>query len=992
MIGLIVINSLYLSPIVLAHYNPTPRWAQAVALLDSTLYVHGGLSDPFNSYSYSSAPEISDLLVLDLSTSFNSSSPPWQLFSSNSSPALAWHTLSAFYPTELLLFGGQPSPNSLTALTGLNDSSGLLSTSNNSGPSFLMEPQNWANEPMRRIRHSSSYTSGKVWLIGGEKADGSGNAFSDHYFFDPSGSEFVQLPSSSSGPPDIYGHASLVLPDGCIVVLGGYCASCSSLVPMDTVWSLNTTQNPLVWERLSISNESLPNPRRDFAAVVLSNGQVLIHGGGDAQLQATYSDGWILDTGQNPMSWNSVPALAQLGQRKDHFAVQAGGCVFFCFGYGSSSPASASLFIYDPTTSSTVMTYTAPSSGSTPAINSLPAPAQTGSAPNSNGGTGAAPGDSPGAPSGSSSGSSDHTTAIALGTTFGVLGLVAGGLATIHYMRRVRNRDRKTAGRFFPLADDPEFSSAGPVSGAAPEAAHSEAQTNERATVAITDIFAHLGISRFRSQPRQPRKDMFADEDTRSFGHPDTMQRQDGEATSVWSLRSVSAVVRGVIGREPSGSVVDRGDHEWEKIDHLREEAQEGLICQGSFHNDFSSHPTHRRDGSFWLYTDPFEDPIQDGEHDDLNLRPSIPEKNADYDHSILRSDGTDDFEWTALDPQDSVLPFAVRSRMLTPLREVSHTSPPTRNPSNSPPSLDELSHGQLTHGHADNPTLSPPISVPPTPQSPTASRSSDSHRVASVPRDSIVSGSTLSHSQSITRPDNWWSRLTKPPLLDRRTSITSPKPLDFRDPTPAPPLVTLEETKKSSATSALSNDTPADIPVEHGRSLSSAHSGRTANTDSAEHLGGSYDVVQRLATDGSGSRRAPSLGSAEITEQGVLAPDDPAPPEISLSSGLPHIDPPRPTLSVAHPAMSVDVETPSEPLMSPKSRPESPKNGDIVNSRVRAYERRLSRELESQQTPTPRNTRRREEVPSQTRPTIQYGVAPRASLFVANPDLGHIP
>jgi hypothetical protein len=313
------------------------RWAQAVAQLESTLYVHGGLSDPFNSYSYSSAPEISDLLVLDLSTSFNSSSPPWQLFSSNSSPFLAWHTLSAFNPTELLLFGGQPGPNSLTVLTGLNDSSGLLSTSNKSGPSFLMEPQNWANEPMRRIRHSSSYTSSKVWLIGGEKADGSGNAFSDHYSFSPSDTEFVLLPSSSSAPPDIYGHASLVLPDGRLLVLGGYCASCSSLVPMNTVWSLKTTQNPAVWETLSISNESLPSPRRDFAAVVLSNGQVLIHGGGDAQLQTTYSDGWILDTGQNPMVWNSAASLAQLGQRIDHFAVQAGGYVLFCFGESHGS-------------------------------------------------------------------------------------------------------------------------------------------------------------------------------------------------------------------------------------------------------------------------------------------------------------------------------------------------------------------------------------------------------------------------------------------------------------------------------------------------------------------------------------------------------------------------------------------------------------------------------------------------------------------------------
>ena len=660
-------------------------------------------------------------------------------------------------------------------------------------------------------------------------------------------------------------------------------------------------------------------------------------------------------------------------------------------GYGSSSPASASLFIYNPTTSSMVTSYIAPSPGSTLAITSLPAPTQTGSQPKSNGGTGTTPGgsESSGTPSNSSgsSGSSNHTTAIALGTTFGVLGLVAGGLATIYYMRRVRNRNRSTARRFFPLADIPEFSSlSGSVDGAAPEAAHLKGQTNERVGgVVSTDILAYLGISKSRSRPGQPRKDMFADEDTRSFGHSSTVQRQDSEGMSVWSLRSVSALVRSMIGREPSGSGVNQGDHEWEKNNHIREGVQEGLIHQGSLHSDYSSHPTHRRDGSFWSYTDPFEDPIPDDEYDDLDLRPGIPEKDADYDHSVLRSDETDDFELTAPCPQDSVWPFSVRSRMLAPLREASYTS--FSDPSNSLPSLQEPSHGQIIHGHADNPALPLPTSISPTPRSPTTSHSSDPHPVTS-PRYSTISGSDLSHSQSICRRDSWWSRLTKPPLLDRRTSITSSKPLDFRDPRPAPPLATLEEAKKSTPTrSNESNDTPVDIPAEHGRSLSSAHSGRTANTDSAEHLGGNYDVVQRLASDGSSSRRALSLGSAEITEQEMLALDNPAPSEIPLSSGLSHVDPPRITQSPADPTMSMDVETPSEPLMSPKSNPISLMRGAIVTSRVRAYERRLSQELESQQTPTSRNTRHREEVPSRTRPTIQYGVVPRASLFIANPD-----
>lgn len=647
-----------------------------------------------------------------------------------------------------------------------------------------------------------------------------------------------------------------------------------------------------------------------------------------------------------------------------------------------------------------VTSYTAPSPGSTPAITSLPPPTQTGSNPFSNGGTGTtSPGGSSSSPSytsGSSSDSSSRTIAIALGTTFGTLGLVAGGLATIYYFKRVR-RNGSAATRFFPLADDPEISSEeGSVGGAGPEAAHFDGQTTGMVRQVgspgvIKDILAYLGVSKFGPRRPQPRRDMFADEDTRSLGwagHSSTMQRQGSEGTSGWSLRSVGALVRGVIGREPSGSGVDQGDDDWEKIDHLREVGEEGLIRQGSLHNEDSSHPTHRRDESFRSNTDPFQDPLQDDEYDDLDLRHGIAEKDVDYDNSLLRSDETDDFEWTALPPQDSVRPFSVRSRMLTPLREVSHTS--FSDPSNSLPSLQEPSHAQVSYGHADNAALSPPPSTSPTSHSPTASRSSDPHPVTSA-RYSTVSDSILSYSPSLSRPDHWWSRLTKSPLLDRRTSITSSKPLDFRDPTPAPPLAPLEETKASFPTPVHSNDTPAGILVAHGRSLSSAHSGRTADTDSAGHLGGSYDVVQRFASDGSGSRRAPSLGSAEISEQGMFAVDNHASAEMALSSASPHTNLPRSTSVPAGPTMSKDVETSSEGLMPPKSNLTPSKKGAVVTSRIRAYERRMSQELESQQTPPPRNTRHREEVPSRTRPTIRYGVAPRASLFIANPDLGHI-
>ncbi|KAF9223690.1 hypothetical protein BS17DRAFT_112719 [Gyrodon lividus] len=982
-------------PLAIAQYTPTPRWGQAAAQSGSRLYVHGGLSDPFNSYSYTSAPEISDLLLLDLSTSFNASSPPWQLLSAHSSPALAWHTLSAFNTTQLLLFGGQPGPDSQTVLTTLNDSAALLSTSSPTSPSFIIQPPNWAGEPMRRMRHSASSTGGKTWIIGGEKADGSGNAFDEHYIFSPSNAEFSLLPSLSNAPPGIYGHASLVMPNGRLVVIGGYCTSCSELVPMNTVWSLDTTQSTLAWQRLSVSSASLPSPRRDFAAVVLANGNVLIHGGGDAQLQVTYNDGWILETSQNPMVWYNVEALAQLDQRKNHFAVQAGGYVLFCFGYGASSPASASLFIYDPTTSSMVSSYIAPSPGSTPAISSLPAPAQTGSSGSGTGSSGNGDGGNtssgdpsssrPSDSSDSGSGSSDHhTTAIALGTTFGVLGLIAGGLATAYYIIRVSNHDRKGAGRFFPLGGDPEVASAEEESrpGAVPVIRRADRKTSE-SNRTWGAILAYLNINQSGHRSYQPRKDMFADEDTRSFGwdgHSGSVRRANSEGTSTWSLRSMGAMVRGIMSRDPSISGAGERWDEWEKTG-FHDGGREGLIRQEEL-DRYSTpplDPTHGRDASLWSYTDTFEDPQPEDDYDDLDLRAGLPGKDPGYDHPILSSHD-DNYDSTPLRLLDATLSLSVPLCMLP--EEVSHTS--LLDPSNSLPSLAESSQEQSTQGHSDNTIFSSqPSSLSQTPYSPTTPCSSYAPPVASPSRYSSILN-YIPPLQPIRRSDSWWSRFAKTPLLDRRTSLVSHKQLDFRDPRPAPPLVRIEESNKTSPILAGSQN----IPIKHGRSVSSAHSGRTANTQSAERLGGSFDVVQRLAPDGSTSWRTPSVASAGTIERGLLAVNSPEPFEASVSETPLFLDPPSIASSqTLLPSSSLEAYG-DAPSLSPIPTPL--KRGTVVSSRVKAYERRMSRELESQLSPPPRNTGKRDEMPSRSRPMIQYGLAPRASLFIANPDSRH--
>lgn len=305
--------------------------------MESTLFVQGGRTDQYNAYSYTSAPVTNDIFTLSLSASFGLSSPPWNYrggcsnCSVSQGPAVAWHTLTPFDTTNLLLFGGDSGPNSPIAVQTNPDSAVLLSIASSDAPVWDFVSDSWANEPIRRIYHTASSTGGKVYVVGGQKDDGSGEAFSNNYVFDPSGPSFSTLPSTN-GPPDITGHQAVVISDGRLLVFGGYSPSQKALIPFTTVWSLDTTQSSPTWTPLSVSSTAVPSPRRGFAAALTDGGKVVIQGGADAVMQTSFDDGWALDTSQDPMVWSSVSSLTELGPRRDHFALGVGSSVLFGFG------------------------------------------------------------------------------------------------------------------------------------------------------------------------------------------------------------------------------------------------------------------------------------------------------------------------------------------------------------------------------------------------------------------------------------------------------------------------------------------------------------------------------------------------------------------------------------------------------------------------------------------------------------------------------------
>ncbi|KZP31800.1 hypothetical protein FIBSPDRAFT_925631 [Athelia psychrophila] len=995
-----------------AQYTDVSRWGQAVAVVEDVLYLHGGKTDPSNGYTYSSAPTTNDLLYLPLNVAFAASSPPWTYISGSSNlstpqgPTLAWHTLSAFNQATVLVFGGDPGPNGEPTLSTLPDSAILLNVFDELVPAWSTEPKSWAAEPLRRVHHSASSTGGKIWLVGGEKDDGSGNALSDHWVFDPSAPSFTLLPTAN-GPPDIFGHTSIVLQDGTLIVFGGYSQSLNMLIPFITIWAIDTTQSTLTWTSITVASSTLPTPRRDFAAILLDNNQILIQGGADAALQNVYSDGWVLDVSQSPATWTSVAALEQLGPRYDHYAAPAASQVIFGGGYGPSSAAPAGISIYDPPSTTFVPSFIPPATPNPtqtlpglPTSNSISGE-NTGTATPTNTGTsqhGSGTQTGTGSPtqtgvttgpvtgSGSNTGSGQPTTtqgipptsgptsgtstakktaAIAVGTALGLMALLVGSVVTWYYVKHHRSEPTQDS-HFHLLGGNASEDLNGGASSDLLAGGYDREKLRSGPSGPST-WFGHQPSSRMNPAPglilddgNRERRDMLADEDTREFGRLGSVygSGRDGTGGSSFSLRSVGAAigsmglgVRGMLSREPSGDVPSFHNRD------ISEPFSDSLVFTDLDPRDIASaRPLNRRETSYGTaqsYHDPFVDTaIQEDVGEDIG------EEDA-------QSDETDDDEATRLTARDSqaTLPPTLGLHTLSPLIEQASRS----------------SNGTSTGSSQAQPP-SPFESNPRSSYSSIDSRPLRRSLVDSVPLPNVP----------LARSDSWWDRFKGSSLLERKVSKSrSPPPaVDFRDPNPAPRLVTIQEQSTHSNSPESAEERARRRSQRY--SMTSVKTAQTADSAAIERMGG-MDVVQRIESNHS-HQTMPSTGSGANDSSWLPT----SPLSVVASSGPPsyHQDEEeRPLVESPLDVESADIsDHPSRsstpPLVAPAPiRPIPVK--ETVLGRIHAYERRISDEATTSAPLSPggRNTRQREETPSKSRVTVNYGLAPRASLFVANPD-----
>ncbi|KAG6910842.1 hypothetical protein DXG01_007157 [Tephrocybe rancida] len=958
-------------------YELVPRWGQATVSINNALFVHGGKTDPYNSYGYTSAPNNNDTLYLSLSSSFDASSPPWQLlnasqaFSSAGSPALSWHTLSTLNATHLLLFGGQPGPNSPTVLTGEADSVYLVDVTNQA-PLWTPEPLTWADEPIRRVHHSAATTtSGDVYVIGGEKADDSSIAFSEHYVFNPSIPSFTLLPSDNA-PPGITGHASVVLSDGRILVLGGYSQSPGGLLPFSTMWALNTSQSP-TWSKISVSDTSLPSPRRAFAATTISGGKVLIHGGSDAEMQNNFADGWVLDPSQDPMVWTQLETLSQLGAQRDHLAVSSGDQVIFCFGYGNDGPSPISLRIYNTDRNAFEASFI-PSSSPTPTGSS---PSQTSQRPTTTKSVGHGSSIAPthtggtGGPNGGSDpheDSSHNKTAIAVGSTLGVLALVVVALAGTYYYRQHRRRTDR-GGHFRALGgsniidDDESEHLAGSIPAAGLSQRGHTFGSRHAWDFGVFDAFGlatalTIGTRNTRHAPE--RKDMLADEDTRDFAPWYDDRQQEGSVDRAWSLKSIIPSLKR--SREPSytGSA---GGLSWrEKADPFSDAA---ALMEADHIG--TSVPQGRRQQSYTSnrsYHDPFTDPIDEDSRDEHDEEQDHI-LNQPYLHPIPQQ----------LSTLRTILPVSQGGHPLTPLTE--QTSRTTLDGTAS-------SH-TMSHHHSPFDTIS----------SITSGTSFD-------PPKSLLpsSSSSVSATAPMKRSDSWWSRFARTSFLDRRSSDASRRMLNFRDPNPPPRLGAIEERSRTASLVDRQQSGSSDLGrsggvIRHVSRLQGGHnksqsSVRTADTEAIERMARTMDVAHLMRSD---SRRTASTITTNLSidthQSGWLheergAGTDPehtftSPVEMTNAEGFSHQH--DDYHSNTSPGSPVVVPVIDFPNPRPKHAP--PASSGAVAARIQTFERHRSDDSEAPPHEQPKG-RPNQRANSQS---VKYGLVPRASLFVANPD-----
>ncbi|KAL1924039.1 uncharacterized protein VTP21DRAFT_7074 [Calcarisporiella thermophila] len=289
----------------MANLDPGPRSGVGHTLINNSIYLFGG-----NSHVYGVADStLYDLLELDLSQSFETTSVPYNVYISS----LPVKQVSTQFSQNNSINTILPPRTNSAVLFPVHPTNSLGLWADGTLTYFDLQTHQFYQPTIRNQPVDTKFGAGApsgdgndIWFYGGKLIPGAQNMMGTEEYaglqrLDLIGGAWSSLNAPES-PGNLVWHTVSMLSNGKLVVLGGY--NGYNVAPLHFVHFFDTYT--LSWGQSNVYGNA-PAPRYGHAAVVMTDDTILIYGGKGANL---FGDIWALQGSNGKLVWEQVQVSA----------------------------------------------------------------------------------------------------------------------------------------------------------------------------------------------------------------------------------------------------------------------------------------------------------------------------------------------------------------------------------------------------------------------------------------------------------------------------------------------------------------------------------------------------------------------------------------------------------------------------------------------------------------------------------------------------------
>ncbi|RHZ71085.1 hypothetical protein Glove_262g58 [Diversispora epigaea] len=343
-------------------YVPSERRYHNSVIINDRLLIIGG--------NKSTAEKTYELVYLDLAKPFDNTNLPWNLIRegdlpihTSSSTAIVSLDNSTIFLIGGFMFDKSTYSNPVYAYNYLNSKWTKLSITGDRVPT------------RQRIRGVID-DSGIIYIFGGYNATNyttfSGNSLNEMNTLDTSSMTWKNLSIINNLPPLSNGYSASILPNGIIIYFGGLEGS-DTLITMKNIKLFDTKENE--WSYMVATGEDVDS-RRNFASVLTPDGYIIIFGGRTNSFASVSPKLAVLDTNKSPYEW-SIPSGSKVNSPPfiyGHTANLYYNYMIITFGYNiDNGMHNSQVYFYDITNNMWITSFNpSPSPSPSPSSPSRP--------------------------------------------------------------------------------------------------------------------------------------------------------------------------------------------------------------------------------------------------------------------------------------------------------------------------------------------------------------------------------------------------------------------------------------------------------------------------------------------------------------------------------------------------------------------------------------------------------------------------------------------